>query len=640
MAPLNGKVCIVTGATRGIGKGIALQLAEKGAKVYITGRTLDPPKDSSIGGSLRDTAREIEARGGTCIPVQCDHSNDKDIEQLFETVKRENDGRLDILVNNAYSAVNAIFSSMGKPFYEQPTSMWDTVNNVGLRNHYICSVLASRLMVPRKQGLIVNISSAGGLRYLFNAAYGIGKEACDRMAADCGFELRKQNVAFVSLWPGAVGTETVLDKFGGGAADTIDPENVPQRYQDKKKMLELFQKGETPEFAGQCIAALASDPDVMPMSGKILTTFDLGQKYGLQDAPGHAPMDMRSIKLGLLQGGYTWIAALTPGFVRVPKWLLSLVCIVTGATRGIGKGIALQLAEKGAKVYITGRTLDPVKGSKFGGSLKDTAREIEARGGTCIPIQCDHSEDAEIERLFDIVKRENDNRLDVLVNNAYSAANTIFNSMGVKFWDLPPSMWDEVNNVGLRNHYVCSVYAAKIMVQQKSGLIVNISSGGGLKYVFNCAYGIGKEACDRMAADCGFELRKFNVAFISLWPGFVGTETVLTNLSEALEKEPDDKRASTALENFSEGETPEFVGQCVSGLAVDPDIMKMSGKIVFTCDLARKYGLHDIEGHVPSDFTQFKFLLNMSGYKRLAAFVPGFLRFPKWILCIVGNKFY
>ncbi|XP_052787542.1 dehydrogenase/reductase SDR family member 1-like [Mya arenaria] len=324
MALLSDKVCIVTGATRGIGKGIALQLAEKGAKVYITGRTLDSPKDSSIGGSLRDTARGIEARGGTCIPVQCDHSNDKDIEQLFETVKRENDGRLDILVNNAYSAVNAIFSSMGKPFYEQPTSMWDTVNNVGLRNHYICSVLASRLMVARKQGLIVNISSAGGLRYLFNAAYGIGKEACDRMAADCGFELRKQNVAFVSLWPGAVGTEYVLKKYGDDEAEKIDSNKVPAGIQDRKKWLDIFQKGETPEFAGQCIAALAIDPDLMAMTGKVLTTFDLKQRYGLQDTPGHSPTDIRSMKRGLLQGGHTWISALTPGFVRVPKWLLSL----------------------------------------------------------------------------------------------------------------------------------------------------------------------------------------------------------------------------------------------------------------------------------------------------------------------------
>ena len=315
MAPLAGKVCIVTGATRGIGKGIALQLAENGAKVYITGRTLDPPRGSSVGGSLRDTAQEIEARGGTCIPVQCDHSKDKDIEQLFETVKRENDGQLDILVNNAYSAVNAIFSSMGKPFYEQSPSMWDEVNNVGLRNHYICAVYAARMMVPRKQGLIVNISSGGGLRYLFNVAYGVGKEAVDRMAADCGFELRKHNVAFISLWPGAVGTETVLDKLKPSGSSQ-DPKQTTNR--------EMFEKGETPEFSGQCIAAMAQDPDVMSMTGKIVMTYDLGQKYGLQDKPGHQPMDMRSLSQGFQRTGRTWMAAIVPGFVRIPKWVFAL----------------------------------------------------------------------------------------------------------------------------------------------------------------------------------------------------------------------------------------------------------------------------------------------------------------------------
>ena len=197
--PLAGKVCIVTGATRGIGKGIALQLGEKGAKVYITGRTLEPQKGSKVGGSLRETTEAIKARGGDCIPVQCDHSKDEDIERLFEQVKRENDGQLDILVNNAYGAVNAIYSNMEVKFWDLPVSMWDTVNNVGLRNHYICAVYAARMMVPRRRGLIVNVSSGGGLQYLFNPPYGIGKEACDRMAADCGHELFSSNVAFVSL---------------------------------------------------------------------------------------------------------------------------------------------------------------------------------------------------------------------------------------------------------------------------------------------------------------------------------------------------------------------------------------------------------------------------------------------------------
>ena len=323
---LAGKVCIVTGATRGIGKGIALQFGEKGAKVYITGRTLDPPKGSKVGGSLKDTAEEIRARGGDCIPVQCDHSKDDDIERLFEQVKRENDGQLDVLVNNAYSAVNAIFSNMGVKFWDTPVSMWDTVNNVGLRNHYICSVYAARMMVPRKQGLIVNISSGGGLRYLFNVVYGIGKEACDRMAADCGHELYSSNVAFVSLWPGAVGTEEVLTSIKNMKEDpSSGPRGgLPPSMKDTERMANLFENAETPEFAGQCIVRLATDPNIMKKSGKILLTHDLGQEYGLQDKEGHSPMDMRSVKSALSQTGHTWMAALTPAFVRIPKWILAL----------------------------------------------------------------------------------------------------------------------------------------------------------------------------------------------------------------------------------------------------------------------------------------------------------------------------
>uniref|UniRef100_A0A8W8JRX3 Dehydrogenase/reductase SDR family member 1 n=1 Tax=Magallana gigas TaxID=29159 RepID=A0A8W8JRX3_MAGGI len=208
---LSGRVCIVTGASRGIGRGIALQLGEAGATVYITGRKLVDSQGDPTAGTLKATASEVESRGGKCIPVQCDHSKDEEIAALFEKVKTEQNGRLDILVNNAYAAVQAISEYMGKPFWEQPLSMWDTVNNVGLRNHYMCTVYAAKMMVPRKSGLIVNISSAGGLAYLFNVAYGIGKEACDRMAADCAVELRKHNVAHVSIWPGPVITEHVDD---------------------------------------------------------------------------------------------------------------------------------------------------------------------------------------------------------------------------------------------------------------------------------------------------------------------------------------------------------------------------------------------------------------------------------------------
>ncbi|XP_062578618.1 dehydrogenase/reductase SDR family member 1-like [Saccostrea cucullata] len=307
---LSGRICIVTGASRGIGKGIALQLGEAGATVYITGRTLAARPGDPLGGSLTETASEIESRGGKCIPVQCDHSKDEDIAAFFERVKSEQNGRLDVLVNNAYAAVNAISENMGKPFWEQPLSIWDTVNNVGLRNHYICTVLAAKMMVPRKQGLIVNISSAGGLAYLFNVAYGIGKEALDRMAADCGVELRKHNVAVVSLWPGPVMTEHV---------DQMLQTSTSAR---QKKM---FEGAESVEYAGKCIVALANDPNVMSKSGKVLMTPELGQEYNLRDIDGRVIDSMRQINWLMARNPNTaWMQRWLPNFLRMPYWMFAL----------------------------------------------------------------------------------------------------------------------------------------------------------------------------------------------------------------------------------------------------------------------------------------------------------------------------
>ncbi len=205
---LAGHVALVTGASRGVGRGIALQLGQAGATVYLTGRKIS---------DLEKTCQEVRARGAqNAIAVAMDHAKDSDVKDLFDRIKKEQDGRLDILVNNAYAGVHAVVNSAGKMFYECPPEIWDDINRVGLRNHYMCTVQASRMMVPRRTGLIVNVSSVGGLRYMFNVAYGIGKVACDRMAADCGHELRSSNVTMVSLWPGAVRTEAVEEKFTDG----------------------------------------------------------------------------------------------------------------------------------------------------------------------------------------------------------------------------------------------------------------------------------------------------------------------------------------------------------------------------------------------------------------------------------------
>lgn len=318
MPALSGVVCLVTGASRGIGRGIALQLGEAGATVYITGRTLYPKLDDAVGGSLSETAAEIDRRGGVGRAVVCDHSKDKEIEALFEQIGREQDGQLDVLVNNVFTAVNRITANIGKKFWEQEWDMWDAVNHVGLRSHYISSVLAARMMTARRSGLIINISSYGGLKYLFNVAYGVGKEAKDRMAVDMAWELRKQGVACISLWPGAVRTEEIMNTFGLSNEDVQGVEG--REYTASENM---FRKGESTEYVGKAVVALASDPNVMKKSGKVLMTGDLGQEYGFRDIDGREVSTFRSVSFLLDYAGYKWLAKVIPSWMKIPCWLVS-----------------------------------------------------------------------------------------------------------------------------------------------------------------------------------------------------------------------------------------------------------------------------------------------------------------------------
>ncbi len=202
MTDLQGKVALVTGATRGIGKGIAIGLGEAGATVYITGRTLSSDENEDVSGSLLDTQKAVNEAGGNCIPVQVDHSDDEQVKLLFERIKTEQNGQLDILVNNVFSGVKAISNAHDDPFWKHDPSLWDAINNVGLRSHYVASIFAARLMSERKKGLICTISSWGGLSYIFGVAYGVGKSACDRLAADMAVELKPDNITSLSVWPG------------------------------------------------------------------------------------------------------------------------------------------------------------------------------------------------------------------------------------------------------------------------------------------------------------------------------------------------------------------------------------------------------------------------------------------------------
>lgn len=282
MSNLDGKVALVTGATRGVGKGIAIALGESGATVYITGRSLKSDATHNLSGSLRETQAAVEAVGGKCIPLQVDHSDDEQIRALFEGIEREQ-GKLDLLVNNVFSGVQAIKDAYGKPFWQSEPDLWDKVNNVGLRSHYVSSIYAARLMSGQDQGIICTISSWGSMSYIFGAAYGTGKSACDRLAADMAVELKPDNIASISIWPGIVGTEQIIDFAQQTDQDGSDPFGDGYNW-------------ETPLLTGRAIAALATDPDIMRYTGKMKIVAELAEKYQLVDQDGNRPVSLRSLK--------------------------------------------------------------------------------------------------------------------------------------------------------------------------------------------------------------------------------------------------------------------------------------------------------------------------------------------------------
>ena len=310
---LQGKVALVTGASRGIGKGIAIALGESGALVYITGRSVNQANSiETISGNLLETKAAVEAAGGICIAVPIDHGDDQQVKSLFEQIDREQNGQLDLLVNNAYGGVRSLISSNAKPFWESDINLWDACNQVGLRSHYIASHFAAKMMTQRKQGLIVTISSWGGLAPIFGVAYGTGKSACDRLAADMAVELKPFNVASISLWPGIVGTE----QFHQLAENNLGVTAIADKF-----------NWETPLFVGRVIAALCNDLDLMRRSGKLQIVAELAANYSVVDEYQQCPVSLRSMRFLLgqalpLKGKAKFIPDL-----RVPWWILLLTVL-------------------------------------------------------------------------------------------------------------------------------------------------------------------------------------------------------------------------------------------------------------------------------------------------------------------------
>jgi len=253
MPSLNDRVAVVTGGTYGVGRGIARALAREGARVFVTGRS----------------APEGAAEDGI-VGIRCDHREDADVLTTFTRILQETPG-IDILVNNVWGGYERMIDNgaftWAKPFWEQPIWRWDAMFSAGVRAHYRASQLAAPSMIAKGHGLIVNISFWAAQKHIGNVAYGVSKAATDKMTADMAVELSPHGVAVVSLYPGLVRMEKVME-----AAAWLDLTN-----------------SESPEFVGRAVASLAADPDVMRHTGTVQVAARVAIAYGFKDIDGKAP---------------------------------------------------------------------------------------------------------------------------------------------------------------------------------------------------------------------------------------------------------------------------------------------------------------------------------------------------------------
>ncbi len=289
------------------------------------------------------------------------------------------------------------------------------------------------------------------------------------------------------------------------------------------------------------------------------------------------------------------------------RLLGGLVAVVTGASRGAGRGIAVELGAQGATVYVTGRStraeparsyarlLELSRASELPGTIDDTAEEVTQHGGVGIAVRCDHTREADVRALFQRVEREQA-RVDLLVNNAWGGHESFDGVFEAPFWEHPPDHWDSMFDRGVRNHLLASRAAAPLFVRQRRGLIVSTTFWDRDRYLRgNLYYDLAKAALNRLAFGVAEELRPYGVASLAVSPGWMRTEFVLLG-HETDEAHWRDRPA------LAKTESPRYLGRAVAALAADSNVMKKTGKVHRVGDLAREYGFTDVDGRQVAPF--------------------------------------
>ena len=328
---LKQKTAVITGGTRGIGRGLAIGLGERGAHIIITGRTKNGP------GSLDEAAELVRSAGGTCTPYVVDHASDDATREWFDTLQadlvREN-RTLDIFVNNAYTGVSFLNDSANIPFWKKstktpsvpddtsnPGDVWDLINGVGLRNNWICSTYAMRIMEKYKtDSFLVNITSWGGLISIFDAAYGIGKSGIERLSAEIGTEA-PDHVHCFALSPGYVATEALTayaEDFEG------EDDNLPQW------------NAETPLFVGRVLGAMIGEGDsklYKSYRGKVIVAAEIADRFQVNDENDFRALSFRSFRFNAMNA----IPFLRNSMIRylIPRWLKAPWPIVREMTAAV-----------------------------------------------------------------------------------------------------------------------------------------------------------------------------------------------------------------------------------------------------------------------------------------------------------------